>query len=75
MLDTLNFWFPAREAAITGGQLTGAAAVLDVEGVLASGVRALTPGGRRAKTTLHLVSQGQRACRDRRGDRAGCCAE
>jgi hypothetical protein len=42
MLDTLNFWLPAKDATITGGQLMGEAAVLDVEGVLASGVRALT---------------------------------
>jgi hypothetical protein len=42
MLDTLNFWLPAQGAKISGGQLTGDAAVLDVEGVLASGVKALT---------------------------------
>ena len=42
MLDTLNFWLPAKDAKITGGTLTGEVAVLDVEGVLASGVKALT---------------------------------
>lgn len=42
MLDTLNFWMPAKDAKITGGTLTGNAAVLDVEGVLASGVKALS---------------------------------
>jgi hypothetical protein len=42
MLDTLNFWLPAEDATITGGQLTGDMAVLDVEGVLASGIKALT---------------------------------
>ena len=42
MLDTLNFWLPAKDVKITGGKLTGDTAVLDVEGVLASGVKALT---------------------------------
>lgn len=42
MLETLNFWLPAKDATITGGTLTGDVAVLDVEGVLASGVKALT---------------------------------
>jgi hypothetical protein len=42
ILDTLNFWLPARNVTITGGKLTGDVAVLDVEGVLASGVKALT---------------------------------
>ena len=42
MLDTLNFWLPAKDATITGGTLAGDVAVLDVEGVLASGIKALT---------------------------------
>ena len=42
MLGTLNFWLPAKDVRITGGTLTGDVAVLDVEGVLASGVKALT---------------------------------
>ena len=42
MLDTLNFWLPAKDAKITGGTLTGDVAVLDVEGVLATGIKALT---------------------------------
>ena len=42
MLDTLNFWLPTGDATITGGRLTGDAAVLEVEGKLASGVKALT---------------------------------
>ena len=41
LLDTLNFWLPAKDATITGGKLTGDVAVLDVEGVLASGIKAL----------------------------------
>jgi hypothetical protein len=41
-LETLNFWLPAKETKITGGTLTGEVAVLDVEGVMASGVKALT---------------------------------
>ena len=42
MLDTLNFWVPAKEVKITGGTLAGDVAVLDVEGVMASGVKALS---------------------------------
>lgn len=42
MLQTLNFWLPVKNVAITGGVLKGDDAVLDVEGALASGVRALT---------------------------------
>ena len=42
MLDTLNFWLPVKDVTITGGKLTGDVAVLDVEGVLASGIKALT---------------------------------
>lgn len=42
MLQTLDFWLPVRDVAITGGTLRGDEAVLDVEGALASGVRALT---------------------------------
>ena len=42
LLDTLNFWLPTKDVTITGGKVTGEAAVLDVEGVLASGVKALT---------------------------------
>ncbi len=42
MLDTLNFWLPATDVKITAAKLTGDTAVLDVEGVLASGVKALT---------------------------------
>jgi hypothetical protein len=42
MLDTLDFWLPAKDVKITGGKLSGDTAVLDVEGVLASGVKALT---------------------------------
>jgi hypothetical protein len=42
MLDTLNFWLPAKDAKITGGMLMGETAVLDVEGTLASGVKALS---------------------------------
>jgi hypothetical protein len=42
MLQTLDFWLPVRNVAITGGALRGDDAVLDVEGTLASGVRALT---------------------------------
>ena len=41
-LDTLNFWLPVKDVTITGGQLTGDVAVLDVEGVLASGMKTLT---------------------------------
>lgn len=42
LLGTLEFWLPAKDAKITGGQLAADVAVLDVEGVLASGVKALT---------------------------------
>jgi hypothetical protein len=42
LLDTLNFWLPLKDAKITGGTLAGEVAVVDVEGVLASGVKALT---------------------------------
>jgi hypothetical protein len=42
MLDTLNFWLPAKDVKITGGKLSGDTAILDVEGVLTSGVKALT---------------------------------
>jgi hypothetical protein len=42
MLQTLNFWLPAKGVAVTGGQMFTDSAVLDVEGTLASGVRALT---------------------------------
>jgi hypothetical protein len=41
-LDTLNFWLPTKNAKITGGHQTIDAAVLDVEGELASGIKALT---------------------------------
>jgi hypothetical protein len=41
LLGTLDFWLPAKDAKITGGTLTGETAVLDVEGVLASGIKAL----------------------------------
>jgi hypothetical protein len=41
-LDTLNVWLPVKETKITGGTLIGEAAVLDVEGVMASGVGTLT---------------------------------
>jgi hypothetical protein len=41
-LETLNFWMPDKDAKITGGILTGDAAVLDVEGTFASGVKALS---------------------------------
>jgi len=42
LLDTLNFWLPVKDVKITGGTLAGETAVVDVEGVLASGVKALT---------------------------------
>lgn len=42
MLETLNFWMPAKNVTITGGTLNGDTAVLDVEGVMASGVKSLT---------------------------------
>jgi hypothetical protein len=41
MLDTLNFWVPAKDVKITGGRLSGDVAVLDVEGVMESGIKAL----------------------------------
>jgi hypothetical protein len=40
-LETLNFWLPAKDVTITGGTLAGDVAVLDVEGVMASGLKAL----------------------------------
>jgi len=42
LLGTLEFWLPAKDAKIIGGTLSGDEAVLDVEGVLASGIKALT---------------------------------
>ncbi len=42
LIGTLEFWLPVKDAKITGGKLLGDEAVLDVEGVLASGVKALT---------------------------------
>lgn len=42
LLGTLDFWLPVKDVKITGGTMAGEAAVLDVEGVLASGVKALT---------------------------------
>lgn len=42
MLQTLEFWLPVKDVAITGGTLMGDAAVLDVEGTMASGIKALT---------------------------------
>jgi hypothetical protein len=42
MLQTLDFWLPAKNVVVTGGQLFADTAVLDIEGTLASGVRALT---------------------------------
>ena len=42
LLDTLNFWLPVTDVKITGGTFAGETAVLDVEGGLASGVKALT---------------------------------
>ena len=42
MLETLNFWLPAKDAKITGGTLSSDSAVLDVEGVMASGIKALS---------------------------------
>ena len=41
-LDTLNFWMPAKDVKITGGALMGETAVLDVEGTMASGIKALS---------------------------------
>jgi hypothetical protein len=40
-LETLNLWLPAKDAKITAGTLSGDTAVLDVEGVMASGLKAL----------------------------------
>jgi len=42
LLETLSFWLPAKDMKINGGTFAGEVAVLDVEGVLASGVKALT---------------------------------
>jgi hypothetical protein len=42
LLDTLNFWLPVKDAKITGGTLASEIAVLDVEGELATGIKALT---------------------------------
>ena len=42
LLGALEFLLPAKDAKITGGTLSGDEAVLDVEGVLASGIKALT---------------------------------
>jgi hypothetical protein len=42
LLDVLSFWLPVKDAKINGGTVAGEIAVLDVEGVLASGVKALT---------------------------------
>jgi hypothetical protein len=42
LLGTLDFWLPAKDAKVTGGTQAGETAVLDVEGVLASGIKALT---------------------------------
>ncbi len=42
MVDRLNFWIPAKDVKITGGQLMGDAAIIDVEGTMASGVKALS---------------------------------
>jgi hypothetical protein len=42
LLGTLDFWLPVRDVQITGGTLAGDVAILTVEGVLASGVKALT---------------------------------
>ena len=42
LLGTLEFWLPAKDMTITGGTLAGDIAVLDVEGVMASGIKALT---------------------------------
>jgi len=41
-LQTLEFWLPVTDVTITRGTLLGEVAVLDVEGALASGVRALS---------------------------------
>jgi hypothetical protein len=42
LLGTLEFWLPAKDTKITGGTITADVAVLDVEGVMASGIKALT---------------------------------
>jgi hypothetical protein len=42
LLETLNFWLPVTDVKISRGMLAGETAVLDAEGVLASGVKALT---------------------------------
>jgi hypothetical protein len=42
LLGTLDFWLPVKDVQITGGMLAGEVAILDVEGVMASGVKALT---------------------------------
>ena len=42
LLGTLEFWLPSKDMTITGGTLAGDIAVLDVEGVMASGIKALT---------------------------------
>jgi hypothetical protein len=41
-LDTIDFWLPNKDAKITGGQLRGDTAIVEVEGPLASGVKVLT---------------------------------
>ncbi len=41
-LDTLNFWMPAKDVKITGGALLGETAILDLEGTMASGIKALS---------------------------------
>jgi hypothetical protein len=41
LLDTLDVWLPAKNVTITGGKLSGDTAVVDVEGVMTSGVKAL----------------------------------
>jgi hypothetical protein len=43
MLDTLNFWLPIKDARVVGGSLNGTdAAVLEVEGEMTSGIKAMT---------------------------------
>ncbi len=41
-IQTINFWLPEKDAKITGGQLRGETAIVDVEGTLSSGVKVLT---------------------------------
>ena len=41
-IQTINFWLPEKDAKITGGQLRGDTAIVDVEGTLSSGVKVLT---------------------------------